>query len=419
MTILVFLVLIIALIIIRVDLYVILGLASIYLYLFFGDGNIEYIVQDIYMSVNHEMLIAIPLFLLAGNIMARGKMSTCLVNLAREIAAPLPGGLAISIVMSCAMFSAASGSSTVTLLAVGSTMYPALLQAGYPKKLSLGLLSSAGTLGIIIPPSIPLILYGMATRTSIADLFLAGIGPSIVLTSLLAAYAYFTSRMRKGRPWDIDAIASAFRYGIPALGMPVIILGGIYSGYFTATEAAAVAVAYVTLIELFVYKDLLLSDYKEAILATISLIGILIPILAFASSLNMFMTYEQAPTALISYVESLVDSRITFLFAVTVLLFIVGCFIDITPAILILAPILTPLAIHYGIDPVHFGIIMIVNLELGFLTPPMGLNIFVAMTAFNESFNTIVRGILPILLIMFVGILIIMFFPKISLFLIR
>ena len=403
----------------RQPLFVLLGAATCYVYLFFGDGVLGNVVEDIWNSVEQEMLLSIPLFMLAGTIMTRGSIARRLIRIMSELTAPVPGGLAVATVFSCAAFAAISGSSTVTLLAIGSVMYPALVERGYSKRFALGTVCAAGTLGIIVPPSIPLILYGVMTQTSITELFIAGIGPALLLTALMAGQALWRNRHLRGRPWQGRAIVTACRDGIFAVAMPVLILGGIYSGYFTATESAAVAVVYALVVEVLIHREIKLAGIYTVLLETARLIGALIAVLVFALSLNVFMSYERIPQELVELMAGMVDSKIAFLLAVTALLLMLGCVMEITPAILILAPLLTPIAVSYGVDPVHFGIVMIVNLELGYLTPPMGLNLIVAMSAFREPYSEIARAALPMLAIMLIGLLITTFVPELSLFLVR
>lgn len=411
--------LLIALLLLRQNLYVILGFAAVFLYTVVGRGLVEDVLQDMYFSVDQEVLLSVPLFILAGNLMSHGSIARRLIRLAVALTAPIPGGLAVATVLSCAVFAAVSGSSTVTLLAIGPITYPALIQQGYPKSFALGVLCAAGTLGIIVPPSIPLILYGVATQTSITDLFLAGIGPSFLLTSLMAGYAFLRNRDRPRGSWDRAEIVTAAREGSFALFMPVLILGGIYSGHFTATESAAIAVVYAVLVELFIHRDMRFADLRKPFHQTVLLAGALLPVLALAISLNVFMTLERVPQDLVAWVSGLITDKLTFIVFVTILMLAVGCFMEITPAVLIMGPLLAPLAEIFGVDAVHFGIMMIVNLEIGYLTPPMGLNIFVAMTAFRESFGTIARAVLPMLGIMLLGLLIVSFVPSLSLFLVR
>jgi C4-dicarboxylate transporter DctM subunit len=407
------------LLVLRQNLLVMLGVATAYAYLVWGDGQIANIVIDAWDAANKEVLLSIPLYILAGNIMSGGVMAQRLVRLMRAVSAPVPGGLAIATVLSCAVFAAVSGSGTVTLLAVGTVMYPALREAGYSRDFALGAICAAGTLGIIVPPSIPLILYGVMTQTSIADLFIAGLGPALLLTTLMVSYAVIANRHFGAGRWDSRELLSAFRQGIWALLMPVLILGGIYSGYFTATESAAVAVVYALFVEMVIYREMNFAGLYAVVGQTTKLLGSLFPVLMIALSLNVFLTYEQVPEMLVSALSSRLDSPLALLLGMNLFLLLLGCVMDIGSAILILSPMLQPLAAAQGIDPVHFGIIMVVNLEIGYLTPPLGLNLIVAMTAFKEDFWTICRAVVPFMLLMLVGLLVVCFWPGLTLFLIR
>jgi len=411
--------LVMALFVLRQNLLVVLGVVTAYAYLVFGDGVLTSIVLDAWDALNKEILLSIPLYILAGNIMSRGVMAQRLMRMMRAISAPIPAGLAITTVLSCALFAAVSGSGTVTLLAIGPVMYPALVEAGYPKSFAIGALCAAGTLGIIVPPSIPLILYGVMTQTSIADLFIAGIGPALLLTALMSVYAILRNRNFRDGRWSFRELIDSVRHGLWALMMPVLILGGIYSGYFTATESAAVAVVYAILVEVFVYSEMGFRELYDVIGQTTKLLGSLFPVLMMALSLNIFLAYQQVPEMLISSVSSQIDSPIGFMAGINLFLLAIGCVMDIGSAILILAPMLQPLAEAQGIDAVHFGIITVVNLEIGYLTPPLGLNLIVAMTAFREDFWTICRAVLPFMGVMLIGLVIVSFWPNLSLFLIR
>jgi len=404
---------------IRQNLLVILGVVTAYATIAWGDGQISNIVIDAWDAANKEILLSIPLYILAGNIMSRGAMAARLIRLMKAVSAPIPGGLAIAAILSCALFAAVSGSGTVTLIAVGAVMYPALLEAGYPKSFAIGSLCAAGTLGIIVPPSIPLILYGVMTQTSIADLFIAGIGPSLVLITLLTGYALWRNRTIRARGWSVRETWVALREGIWALVMPVIILGGIYSGYFTATESAAVAVVYAMLIEIFVYREMGFTDLYDVVGQTTRLLGSLFPVLMLALSLNIFLAYQQVPELLVGGLSEVVDSRPGFLIGMNLFLLAVGCVMDIGSAILILAPMLKPVATAQGIDAVHLGIITVVNLEIGYLTPPLGLNLIVAMTVFREEFWTVCRAVVPFAVLMLIGLQIVTFWPGLSLVLVR
>jgi C4-dicarboxylate transporter DctM subunit len=413
------LLLVLVLLVLRQNLLVLLGLVTAYAYLMFGDGAVTDIVVDVWDAANKDVLLSIPLYILAGNLMARGAMAERLIRLMRALTGPVPGGVAMATVLSCALFAAVSGSGTVTMLAIGTVMYPALLAAGYPKSFALGALCAAGTLGIIIPPSIPLILYGVMTQTSIADLFLAGIGPGMLLTLLMTCYALARNwRLRTGA-WHGGEVLGALRAGVWALLMPMIILGGIYSGHFTATESAAVAVVYALGVEMLVYGELRLPDLREVVIETTRLLGALFPVLMLALSLNVFLTYQQVPDAVVAWLAGRIDSPGAFLLGVNLFLLTVGCIMDIGSAILILAPMLQPLAEAQGIDPVHFGIIMVVNLEIGYLTPPVGMNLIVATTAYRENFWTVCRAVAPFVALMLLGLAIVGAWPALALFLVR
>ena len=419
MTAIILLILVLALLALRQNVILILLVAAGYAHLFFGDGDLTYLIDDIWTSVNRDVLLAIPMFILAGNIMTRGSIAERLIAIMRSLTQWLPGGLAVATILSCAVFAAISGSSPVTLLAVGTILYPALLEQGYSKTFSLGALASGGTLGVVIPPSIPMILYGIVTERSISDLFIAGLIPGLLLTGVLAIYALIVNRHIARQAFSAVAVIEATRKGVFALMTPVILLGGIYSGFFSATEAAAVAVGYALLVEIFIHREIRAGDFYHIAVDTARLLGTLFPIVAVAISINLLLTAERIPQDFAAWMTASVDSKIAFLLALNVFLLIVGCLIDIGSAILMLAPILLPVAMAYGIDPIHFGIIMVVNLEIGFITPPIGLNLIVAMTAFKESFGLICRSVIPFILLMLGVLALVVWFPELSLFLLR
>lgn len=409
----------VALLLLRQRIVVLLAVAAAALYLIYGDGKLSYVVLDAWAAADKEVLLSIPLFILAGNVMAKGSIAERLISVVRIATGPVPGGLAIATVLSCAVFSAISGSSTVTLIAVGAIMYPALQEAGYSKSFSLGLLCAGGTLGIIVPPSIPLILYGVITETSIADLFIAGVLPALLLIALMSIYAIARNWRTQRTAIDWPALRTATKRSVFAAFMPILILGGIYSGFFTPTESAAVAVFYAVMIELFVHSEMTFANLEAVTYETAKTLGALLPVLMMALSINTFLAFEQVPQQMVGTLSTMVDSKIGFLLVSMVLLLIVGCVMDIGSAILVMAPLLTPLAVSYGIDPVHFGIMMIVNLEIGYLTPPLGLNLIVAMGAFREDFLTIAKAALPFIAILAIGLVIVALTPALSLSLLQ
>lgn len=407
--------LIVLLMVLRQPVLVLLGCAALFVYSVWSDGRPEYAVYDIWFAVNQEVLLAIPLFVLAGAIMSKGTIAERIIDLMREFTRPIPGGLALAAVLSCAGFAAISGSAAVTLLAVGGIMYKALIEGGYSKSFAIGALCSGGVLGIIIPPSIPLILYGYITQVSIAQLFIAGIGPALVLVAIFAVYGFISNFKRREGGWRLSGFVRALRRSVFAVPIPVIILGGIYGGVFTVTEAAAVAVVVAVAVEVLLHRDLSMDDLKAVTVESSKLLGSLYPVLAFAFSLNVFLTAEGVPQALVADLNEVIDGPVEFMLMANMLLLVVGMVIDVGSATLVLAPLLQPLAEAQGIDPVHFGIIMIVNLGIGYLTPPLGLNLIVAMAAFKESFWTVTKAVLPFIALMLIGLMVIAFVPELAL----
>lgn len=407
---------IIAAVLIGLPLYAIMGVIAGFCYVMLAGEPLSVVIGDIYYAADKEVLLAVPLFVLAGQIMTKGSISRRLIEVARVFTAPIPGGLGLAAVFSCSVFAAISGSSPVTLIAIGSLLYPALLKEGYSKHFSMGLLSTGGTLGIIIPPSIPMIIFAIMAGVSVVDLFKAGVGPGLLLMGLLGGYAVLRAPKSARSPFVPKEALAALKSGILSLFMPLMILGGIYSGFFTATESAAIAVLYALVVEIFIHREFKLKQLTTVAVETTETLGLLFLILILAVSLNKYMTIEEIPQMLVDLISSNVDSKLSFLLLVNVLLLVVGCLMDAMSAILVLAPLLTPMAQHFGVDPVHFGIIMIVNLEIGYLTPPIGINLFVASGMFKESIGEVVKSVLPYLVVMLIGLGLICAFPQISLF---
>ena len=407
------------LMLLRQPLLLLLAAGTAFVHVVLARGEVEYMIQDIWSALDREILLSIPMFLLAGAVMTRGTIARRLVRIMVALTAPIPGGLGVATVLSCAVFAAISGSSIVTMLAVGTVMFPALLAAGYPRTFSIGLICAGGTLGIIIPPSIPMILFGIMTETSITRLFIAGVLPGLLLAALLGLYAWWRNRWLGGGRWDGREILRAFRDGLPALALPVLLLGGIYSGHFTPTEAAVAALVYALVVEGLVYREVGVKDFYRMVGETVVTLGTLLPLVAFATSLSVILDYERVPQDLVAWVQTWIDDRASFLLAANVLLLVAGAFMEVGSAIVILAPLLMPMAKVYGVDPVHFGIIMTVNLEIGYITPPVGLNLFVAMAAFKAGFAEVCRAALPFVVVMLVGLAIISAVPALSLALTR
>jgi C4-dicarboxylate transporter DctM subunit len=436
------LLLVIALLVLRQSLVLVLAVATAYVHIFIAKSKVEFLIQDFWFTVDREVLLSIPLFMLAGNIMSRGSIARRLIDFMQVLTSPFPGGMAIACVLSCAAFAAINGSSIVTMLAIGSIMYPALVSRGYSKHYALGSVASAGTLGIIIPPSIPLILYGIMTERDISKLFIAGIGPGVLLTLMFVTYAVVVNFDKQRAKFGIAEAVRSFFGGAFALMLPLIMIGGIYGGFFSPTESAAVSLAYALFIEFFIHRDenakpapanaslvqkvthylgtrqMTPKHLIDVILETTKLLATLLPLLCIAGSLNTILDHSGAPKQMVQALTGTIEDRWVLMFLINVVLLIVGCLMDVGSAILILAPLLEPLAVAKGFDPIHFGIIMIANLEIGYLTPPVGLNLIVAMAAFKESFGTIVRACIPFVLIMLLWLLIVVVYPPIALHLV-
>lgn len=415
MTGLILLALIVVCLLARVNIVLILMMAAIYTHYFWGSGQIDFFIQDVWAAMDRELLLAIPLFILVGQIMARGAIARRLIDVFVELTRPFPGGLAVATILSCAMFSAVAGSSIVTMIAVGSVLFPALVERGYSKRFAVGALCAGGTLGIVIPPSVPMILYGIVTETSISDLFLAGVGPGLLLTAVFATYAAVTNRHIARGKFNIVALGHSLKEGFWSLMMPVLMLGGIYSGYFSPTEAAAIAVFYSIIVEVLIFREMKLRDFFTSLLQSGILIGTLFPLIAVALSINLILTENQVPKMLINMALDHVESSVAFILLVNAILLMIGCFMDTGSALVVAAPLLQPLAAEYGFDPVHFGIIMILNLEIGILTPPLGMNLIVAMTAYGQKFGFICRSVIPWIALILLCLLLVTFFPWISL----
>jgi C4-dicarboxylate transporter, DctM subunit len=413
------LLMVLLLLLLRQPLIVILLSVCAFVQFAWGKGQLDYIIEDMWVGLDKELILSIPLFILCGNVMTQGSTAKRLIDIMAALTRALPGGLAVSAILSCGIFAAISGSSIVTMLAIGTVMYPAMKAGGYDNKFALGTIMSGGTLGIIIPPSIPMIIYGLVTEASVTDLFLAGVGPGLLILIVFAIYAVWHNRKMPSQKFSMNELTTACKNGVWAVMMPVILLGGIYSGFFTATEAAAVALLYAILIETFVHNEMKLKDFYNVVLEASKLGGSLFPVLAVALSLNIILIEHRVPTALVQFMQGYITSPLMFMLLVNLLLLVVGCLMTTGEAILILAPLLAPMAEAYGFDKVTFGIIMILNLEIGYLTPPVGLNLIVAMSAFKQPFGLLIRAAVPFILMMMACLALVVWQPWIAMYLVN
>lgn len=411
---------VLALLFLRQNVILILAVATAMVHVFVASkSSVGFLLQDIWTSMDREALLSIPMFLLSGLVMARGSIAGRLVRLMTSLTSALPGGLGVATVLSMTLFSAISGSSMVTLLAIGGIMYPALIAAGYSQRYTLGVLCCGGTLGVIIPPSILMVVYGIVTEVSITAMFLAGWGPGLLLAALLCIYTVLGNLKVERKPFDVKEIAAAFRNGITALLMPVILLGGIYTGFFTVTESAALALLYACVVDVFVHRELNGHDLIKVFIEASKLLGTLLPLIAIASSLNVILDYEGVPQKIVRLMQEYADTKGKMMVLVNVLLLAAGALMDEISAIVILAPLLAPLGAAYGYDPVHFATIVIVNLQIGYVAPPVALNLFVAMVAFNQPFGTVARAVIPFIGLMLITLVVTVTVPELSLYLVR
>ena len=385
-----------------------------------ADGRISslYIVQQLVTSADSFPLMAIPLFILAGELMGAGGVSKRLLNVCNVFLGRFTGGLATVTVVLCMFFAAVSGSGPATVAAIGSMVIPTMLDKGYSKSFTLALIATAGSIGVIIPPSIPMVIYGVSTSTSISSLFMAGFLPGILIgfSLIVVSYLYCKKQGWKGdeRKYTAKEKLAAIWDAKWALLNPIIILGGIYAGIFTPTEAAAVAAVYAFICGAFIYREFNIKEMFATIGNACNTTGTTMVIIGCATAFTKILTIEKIPGAITNGIINFTDNKILILLLINVLLLIVGCFMDTTPAMMVLAPILLPIAVQFGVDPIHFGIVMVVNLAIGFITPPLGINLFVASRVGRSDLETVCSGIIKFILVMVVDLLLITFIPVIS-----
>src|SRR5665648_69330 len=416
------------LLIFRVPIGVALGLSVLSSFWVFGPEPFAFDqpllisnTQQLFTALDKFPLMAIPFFVLAANIMTAGGLSRRLTDAANAVVGGMFGGLGITTVVSCMFFAAISGSRPATVVAIVSIMIPSMIRNGYGKRYSTGLVASAGSLGILIPPSIPLIVYGVATEESVGQLFMAGFLPGILVGRILLVVVYIVAR-RAGFRSDLKMTwtekGASIGRATWSLILPGIVLGGIYGGFFTPTEAAAVAVVYAFLVAVFIYRDLNLKDLPQVLVNSASMSAMIMFIIANAMMFAFLLTTERIPVHIADWIIAQDLAPWLFLIAVNILLLVVGMFMEPSAAILILAPLLLPAALDLGVDPIHLGIIMVMNLEVGMITPPMGLNLFVASGISRLPMGEVIRGVLPFSAVLFASLLMVTYIPQISLFLV-
>ena len=399
-----------------------LGLTVLSFMFLFTDVPLESVALKMFTGIEKFEIMAIPFFILAGNFLTHGGVARRMIRFATSLVGHLPGGLGLGAVVACALFAAISGSSPATVVAVGSILLPAMVKAGYPVRFGAGVVASAGGLGILIPPSIVMVMYAVSTNSSIGALFMAGVVPGLVLASMLLFTTWFRA-WKYGYPKERRATwaerLKAFRDSIWGLLLILVVMGGIYSGLFTPTEAAAMSAVYAFVVAVFVYKDLKWKDVPKTLLASANMSAMLLYIITNAILFSFLLTHENVPQAISEWLLSNGLGTIGFLLAVNVLLLVMGNFMEPSSIILITAPILFPIAMKLGIDPIHFGVMITVNMEIGMITPPVGLNLYVASGISKLGLSEMTVAVWPWLLTMLVFLVLVTYWPPLTIWLPR
>ncbi len=376
------------------------------------------VAQQAFAALDKFPLAAVPFFILAGNLMGEGGISRRLVDFAKSLVGGVQGGLACTCILTCMIFAAVSGSSVATTFAIGAILIPAMVRHGYPVTFAASLQATSAELGVIIPPSIPMILYGVAAEVSIGELFVAGFGPGLLIAVALMVTVWIWCRMRGYGRTDREghmAVWPATKAAGLALMMPVIILGGIYGGVFTPTEASIVAVFYALVVSCFIYRELDLDGVVSTLRKSVVSSSVIMMIIAMAGLFSFLLTRAGIPAQIGTYITATFENGWSFLLAVNLFLFVIGMFIETSAAIIVLAPILAPVAAGFGIDPVHFGMVMVVNLALGMITPPFGVNLFAACAVARISLDRMTKSLLPFIGVVLLCLMLITYLPFISL----
>ncbi|SEN29716.1 C4-dicarboxylate transporter, DctM subunit [Mesobacillus persicus] len=396
-----------------------LGLATLVTIVFSGSLPLEFLAKELVTSVDSFPLMAVPFFILAGEIMGKGGISERLFSVANAIVGNKTGGFAIATIVTCMFFAAISGSGPATVAAIGGIMIPAMVRQGYDKKFAAAVVAAAGSIGVIIPPSIPMVMYGVTGNVSIGDLFISGIVPGILVGLAMILWAWYYSKKMGYKGLDektsFKKIWTATWEAKWAILIPVIILGGIYGGIFTPTEAAVVAVVYGLFAATVLYRELKIKDLPKVIYDSALTTATVLIIVGAANAFGRLLTIEQIPNQIAGWLMSISTNPTVIILLITVLLLIVGMFMDTLAAIIILTPILLPIVVQIGVDPVHFGILMVVNLAIGFFTPPVGVNLFVASGISGVPMEKLSRAVIPFLIAMLITLLFITFIPWITL----
>lgn len=398
-------------------LFIVLAFSSL-IFLYFNGIDLTAMIIELYKLAHTPMLIAFPLFSLAGYLLAESKAPGRLVRLSNALLGWLPGGLAIIALSVSAVFTALTGATGLTIIALGGLLFPALKTQNYPEKFSLGLLTTSGTLGLLFPPSLPLILYGVVAQTSINQLFLAGILPGLLMVLLLSMYSAWKGYQAKvARPkFNLKEVLSALRGSIWEIPLPFVVLGGIYTGFVAISEAAVLTVLYVLIVELGIYRDIKIRELFPIITKSSILVGGILIILGVSFGLTNTLINEEIPMRVLDFLKLHVQSPISFLIWLNLFLLLAGCVLGMFPALIILVPLIVPVSQAYGLHPVHLGIILLTNLEIGSSLPPLGINLFISSIRFERPVLDLYRASIPFILILLLTLALITYLPVLSLF---
>jgi tripartite ATP-independent transporter DctM subunit len=408
--------------ILRTPLFVVIALSAM-IGFYSLEVDLAVISIEIYRLAEMPVLIAIPLFTFAGYLLGEGNASTRLVNLSNSLLGWMPGGLAIVAIFTCALFTAFTGASGITIVALGGLLYPALKEAGYQEKFNLGLITSSGSLGLLFAPSLPLILYGVVAQqmdldqpVSITDLFLAGIFPGLLMLLMLSVYSMLQPREQsQQQAFDTRTAIAAIKDAKWEIPLPLLVLGGIYGGYFAVSEAAAATAVYVLIVEVLIIREIRITDLPGIMRESMMLVGGILIIVGVSLASTNYLIDADVPTRMFEFVQQHIDEKLTFLIVLNLFLLALGMMLDIFSAIVIIVPIILPIAVGYGIHPVHLGIIFLANMQLGYFTPPVGMNLFIASYRFEKPVMTLYLATIPFFVVLLIAVLIITYWPALSL----
>ena len=415
------------LVVLGVPLFIIIATSALYGFSSI-DVDLSVIAIEIYRIADTPVLLAIPLFTLAGYILGESRASERLVRLTDALLGWFPGGLAVVSLFACAFFTALTGASGATIIALGAILYPAMKQAGYAEKFNLGLITSSGSLGLLFPPSIALILYGVIAQqmdigenVAIDDLFLAGLLPGLFMLLLLTLWSMYRSTgmniVRSEFQWP--KLSAALRESIWEIPMPFVLIGGIYSGYFAISEAAAVAVLYVLVVEVLILREVPLKKLPDIMRDSMVLVGGVLIILAVSLASTNYLIDTEVPVKLFEFVKSKIDDQLTFLILLNVFLLMLGMILDVFSALVIMIPLILPMAVGYGIHPIHLGIIFLANMQIGYFTPPVGMNLFIASYRFRKPVTELYASTIPFMFILMAAVLVITYWPELTMYLVE